>query len=133
MTRLRSAMVLAGVVTAGIGSAVVLAQDNLPGRPSIARMFVLNRERAEAIPVTLQGGDVQPVAVIGMPVVTFAPNAAVGARATRQPWEYQSIQLRAGSDPTAALNAHGMEGWEAVGVVTIPGTTNSAILLKRPR
>jgi len=26
-----------------------------------------------------------------------------------------------------------MEGWEAVGVVSIPGTANSAILLKRPR
>ena len=133
MTRLTSAMMLTGVVAAGIGSAVVLAQDNLPGRPSIARMFVLNRERAEAIPVTLQGGDVQPVAVMGTPLVTLAPNAAVAARATRQPWEYQPLQLRAGADPTAALNAAGMEGWEAVGVVSIPGTANSAILLKRPR
>ena len=103
-------MVVAGVLGAGIGSAVVLAQDNLPGRPSIARMFVLNRQRSEAIPVTLQGGDVAAGRLIGTPLVTLAPNAAVAAHASRQSWEYQPVELRAGSDPTAALERGG-HGW----------------------
>ena len=132
MTRLMAAVLVAGVFGVVAGSAL-FAQDNAPGRPSVARILVSNRTRAEAIPVMIQGGDVQPVTVVGTPTVVFAPSASVASRAARQAWEYQPLPLNTGVDPTAALNAAGTEGWEAVGVVTIPGTGNSAILLKRPR
>ena len=132
MTRLITAVLVAGGFGVAVGS-VLFAQDNAPGRPSVARVLVSNRARSEAIPVTIQGGDVMPVSVMGTPTVVFAPNASVASRAVRQAWDYQPLPLNTGVDPTAALNAAGTEGWEAVGVVTIPGTGNSAILLKRPR
>ena len=132
MTRLTTAVLVVGGLGLAVGS-VVLAQDNQPGRPSVARVLVSNRARSEAIPVTIQGGDVLAVSVMGTPMVGLVPNTSVASRAMRQAWEYQPLPLNAGIDPTAALNTAGSDGWEAIGVVTIPGTGNSAILLKRPR
>jgi hypothetical protein len=131
MTRLTTAVLVVGGLGVVVGSAV-MAQDNQPGRPSVARVLVSNRARSEAIPVMIQGGDVQPVTVMGTPMVGLVPNTSVASRAVRQAWEYTHLPVNAGIDPTAALNAAGTEGWEAVGFVTIPGG-NSAILLKRPR
>ena len=135
MKRLASARVVAVVVAVGIGSAALLArQEGRPGLPSIARMFILNKDRSEAIPVTLQGGDVQSVMVVGATTVALAPNSTVLSRTGRQSWEYQQLALKAGADVAPALNAAGQEGWEAVGVVSVPGSSvPAAILMKRPR
>lgn len=105
---------------------------NQPGQPTLARVHILNRDRAEAVPVKVQNtGDSLPVVVVGEPTVSLAASAVVAARATRQVWEYRRIVVGAGEDPTAALNTAGAEGWEAVGGMAA-GTT-AMWLLKRPK
>jgi hypothetical protein len=121
---------------AGLWAGVaVLAQqpENQPGMPTVARTFVLNRAASEAIPVVIHAGlDVQPVSVLGVPAVSLAPDSAVAARASRQPWEYRRLLLGADEDPTGALNEAGLEGWDAVGLMSL-GPDRSALILKRPR
>jgi hypothetical protein len=101
--------------------------------PTLARMVVINRGADEAVPVVVtSGGEVQPVAVISAPAVTLAPNAVVGVQTLRQGWDYRHLVLRAGENATAALNAAGADGWEAVGVAA-SGVGGLQIVLKRPR
>lgn len=134
MTRWTLGGLMAGLAGLWAGAAVLAQQpENQPGMPTVARTFVLNRSASEAIPVVLHAGlDVQPVSVMSVPAVRLAPDAAVAAHATRQPWEYRRVLFAAGEDPIAALNEAGAEGWEAVAVVSA-GTDRSALILKRPR
>ncbi len=124
-------LALAGVV---LPSGLLLArQDNIPGMPTLAKVFVLNRERVDAVGITIQDATVTlPVAVTGTANVALAPNAVVSTRASRQGWEYRQLTWNAGQDITDQLNKAGVEGWEAV--ATAPGTANGLMLiLKRPR
>lgn len=127
--------ILMGVALA-VSSMLVADQQvpspNVPGKPSLAQIFVVNG-RDEAIPVVLQpGGDVQPVTMVGTPSVSIGADSTVGARAVRQAWEYRAIAVTSGQDPSSALNVAGIEGWEAVGVIA--GANGSTqVLLKRPR
>jgi hypothetical protein len=130
------ALVLAVLSSA---SSTVLARQraplvaNEPGMPTIARMYIMNRDPGESIPVTLHSGsDVQPVAVMSLPPVALAVGANVGTRTVRQAWEYRRVNVAAAQDPTGALNEAGGEGWEAVSASM---TTGGAwqVLLKRPR
>ncbi len=133
MRRVTIAMVF--VAAAAVLSSALMADQQtpatgLPGMQSLARMVVIN-EREQAIPVVLQpGGDVQPVAIVGTPAVTMTGDAIVWSRTSRQGWEYQAIAIGP-DDPAAALNAAGVDGWEAVGVVGQGAAAR--VLLKRPR
>src|SRR5262245_44444187 len=103
-----------------------------PGYPTIGEVFVLNRDRADALPVKIQStGDVVPVTFASEPTVNVSPKAVVATRIVRQAWEYRQLVLKTAEDPTAALNAAGNDGWEAVGA-TASGTVVSWTL-KRPR
>ncbi len=107
-------------------------EENSPGRPTIARMYILNRADSEAVPVTLRGAsELVPVAITGVPKVAFESDATVATRASRQRWEYRQVPVAAGVDATVALNAAGADGWEAVGTIGGPGAT--AIVMKRPK
>jgi hypothetical protein len=135
MTR-RIWVALMTVVAIAVGSVVLWAgQENRPGMPTIARMFVLNKERTEAVPVTVVSNEVMPVSVVGTPVVAFVPNATVSSvsRQARQNWEYLQIPLRLGADPVPAINTAGQDGWEAVAVLPAAGANTASLLLKRPR
>jgi hypothetical protein len=126
---------VAGLAAAGLwaGVDVLAGQENLPGMPTIARTFVLNRSAQEAIPVVLHAGvDVQPVSIVGAPEVRLAAGTTVAAQAVRQRWEYRRVAFGTGEDPTSALNEAGADGWEAVGLVSA-GTDRTTVLLKRPR
>jgi hypothetical protein len=122
-------LALAGMVTA-TGVLLARQEKNVPGLPTLARVYVLNRERPDAIGVTVQDATVTlPVAVTGTATVALVPNAVVGTRETRQAWEYR--QVNAGPDLIELLNKAGTEGWEAVGWT---GTgSDQVLLLKRPR
>lgn len=137
---MKLAVLLAAVaVLSGLASASSRAQgaavrppQNEPGAPTVARVFVLNHDRADAVPVTVHSaGDVLPVAVASMPAVSLAADTAMVARAARQRWEYRELARPAGDDAVDALNEAGMDGWEAVGATPVGGRT--VWLLKRPR
>ena len=113
----------------------VVAQQNDPGKPTLAKVYILNRGQADAVPVTLHGVAAAPiqVAITGIPAMTLTSSATLDVRSFRQSWEYQQLIVSAGEDPTARLNSAGAEGWEATGAaLSLPnGTTR--VILKRPR
>ncbi len=109
---------------------------NEPGRPTQNKVYVINRDRADAMPVTIQGvapTDPLRVTVAGTPTVVLSDSAPVQARAARQNWEYRQLTLSATADPTAALNTAGAEGWEAIGAATPLPNGEVRFVLKRPR
>jgi hypothetical protein len=130
----RSLLVASGLLVAGLASSssVVLARQNQPGRPTLAEVHVLNRDRADAIAVKIQStGDVLPVTIVGEPSVAVSPKTTLGVRATRQVWEYRQLTVKSGEDSIAALNALGGDGWEALGAQTV--SSSVVWTLKRPR
>jgi hypothetical protein len=100
-------------------------QDNRPGQPTIARMYVLNQGHTEAIPVVLHRGDIrQPV--------ELPPDTMVVTRPTRVGWEYRQFSVEPGEDPVSALNKAGLDGWELVGAIG-GGNARATFVLKRIR
>ena len=131
MTRTRLVLLgLAGVVAAG--GLLLAQQENVPGMPTLGRVYVVNRGGSDAVGVTIQGVTAAlPVAVSGTATVALAPNAIVPVRPARQGWEYRQLSGTAGQELIEVLNKAGTEGWEAVGW---SGTgPDRAVLLKRPR
>lgn len=133
MRRLNLLFVLIALALLGPGTVLTAQQRNEPGMPTIAQVQVLNRTRADAIAVTLQGtAEVVPVSVVGSTEVTLAPNSVVGHRVARQAWEYRQIVVPSGQDAAALLNAAGSDGWEAV--ANTPGAAGAVTwMVKRPR
>lgn len=126
-------VLVAGVVLGAAGlTGLAAGQENMPGASTVARVFMINRSQAEAIPVNVHSsGDVLPVTVMNAPPATLAPNAVVGARRVPQAWEYQQLRIGANEDAAAALNAAGTQGWEAI--ATTPAGAVAIWTLKRPR
>lgn len=100
-------------------------EPNEAGKPTLARVVIINQGRTEAVPVTLTDADPVNVAVVGMPAVT--------AHAARQSWEYRQIAVASGQDPTSLLNNAGLDGWETTGVALPAPGGMTQIVLKRPR
>lgn len=122
--------------TMGGDARTASAQDSTPqpGQPTQNRVWVQNRS-TEAVPVSIQqlSVDAPPlrVEVIGIP--TVAIGAMTGpARSGRQVWEYQSVTIPTGQNPSALLNAAGAEGWETTGVV-VPVRGGTLVVVKRPQ
>ncbi len=132
MTRIKVALL--GLVGIAATSGLLLAQaqqENVPGMPTLARVYVINRGGADAVGVTIQDATVTlPVAVSGTAQVALAPNAIVPVRPARQAWEYRQLAA-AGQEFTETLNKAGTEGWEAVGWSGVGA--DRMLLLKRPR
>jgi hypothetical protein len=132
--------VLAWAVASGGGRTSAADQvgqaGNDPGRATQARVYVLNRDRADAIPVTIQAvASTEPlrVALAGTPSFTLTETTVVNARAARQNWEYRQVQLLATADPTPALNGAGADGWELTGPPVVLASGDMRFILKRPR
>jgi hypothetical protein len=137
MTIRRTAIVCATVAwaawTGGGGAAAQqpVQVPNEPGRPTQARVYVTNRDRADAMPVTLQGiASTDPLRVTWN---GLSETATVPTRPVRQNWEYRQITLRATEDPTPALNTAGGEGGEALGPAVLLQNGDGRFVLKRPR
>jgi hypothetical protein len=133
MKRLTVAALVLGIVLVPLTWSVVAArpQVNQPGMPTVARVYILNKELTEAIPVRmLAGGVAQPVTVTTP--VTLASGTAVGMHTLRQVWEYRQMTVSPSADGMAALNTAGADGWEAV-AMTSAGANGSVVILKRVR
>ena len=122
--------ILGGAALAGASS--TFARQNQPGLPTLAQVQVLNRDRADAIPIKVQNtGDSLPVIITGTPSVSFAQNSIVGTLSARQIWEYRRLVIATANDVTPSLNEAGLQGWEAINAVT--AGTNTIWMLKRPK
>lgn len=134
MKRTMLAICLLVAALTAASSSLLAGQDqlpNVPGMPTLAQVFVTN-PMTQPVPVLIaSGGEVQPVTVVGAPTVLLESGATVGVRSERQGWEYQALMVEPGQDPATPLNAAGVDGWEAVGIIGEAAGTR--ILLKRPR
>ena len=138
MIRRRSALVLTGLagLAAAVTSSVAIARQPAqrpisPGFPTEARVVVGNSQ-GDPVPVVLAAaGQLQPVTVIGTPVVSIAGGSLVSTQAGSQRWQYRAIVVGAEEDPAVVLAAPGQEGWEAVAAVAT-GSGGLRVLLKRP-
>ena len=122
--------ILCGAALAGGSS--TFARQNQPGMPTLAQIYVMNRDRSEAIPIKVQNtGDALPVIVTGLVPVSVAQNTIVSTLSARQVWEYRRLAVPTSSDSTPALAEAGLQGWEVVHGMTVG--SNVVWTLKRPR
>lgn len=122
--------ILGGAALAGSSS--TFARQNQPGMPTLAQVYILNRERGDAIPIKVQNtGDALPVIVSGLPPVALAQNTMISTLSARQVWEYRRLAVPTSSDSTPALSEAGLQGWEVVHGTTVG--SNVVWTLKRPR
>ena len=138
MNKMLTVMLIVGVLfTCGAGMVADSSQDRTlqPGQPTQAKVWIQNRGEAEAVPVNIRNDSSAPplsVQVMGVPTVAIGSGSFVQARTARQPWEYQTVRISAGQDPTAALNAAGADGWDTTGV-TLAEQGRTIVVMKRPR
>ena len=106
-----------------------------PGDMTRANVWIANRQKTEAVPVTLYGLDVDArplrVEIPGTPAVTITPNTIVQAKVVRQPWDHRMVTVPAGQDVAIALRDSGNAGWEAVSAQVAPSGA-TIVMLKRP-
>jgi len=124
------ASVLWAVLVLVAASAILAGQGERPGQIWPGKVWIQNRDRAEAIPVSIQ--DAAPVQVTGMPTVAISPTTIVQTRLVRQTWEYTLVTVQTGHDPLAVVSKAGQDGWEATGV-QLPSPDGTSLLMKRPR
>jgi len=108
-----------------------------PGQMTQARVWIQNRGRSEAVPISLQ--DV----AFDTPLRVRVTNGTTGAnpeeplhvRVLPEPrnWQYESVTIEPGDDIAAVLSTRGSAGWETTGI-TVPAANGAlTVLLKRPR
>jgi hypothetical protein len=123
---------LAGLAIVAGGSVALYARQQAAGSVEPGRFYILNRQPAEAVPVTLMNTDPKfpalSVAVASAPDVELTERTLQRLVPSRQIWEYSVIPVP-DTDPTSRLNAAGRDGWELVSVLTTP--KSSSFLLKR--
>jgi hypothetical protein len=114
---------LAAAATAGAAAGQRSAdQNNQPGHATFANVWVQNRDPGEAIPARL----------VGHSIVALEAGTLFNTRASSQAWLYRSITVRPDDDVAAALTTAGVDGWEAVGVMSAT-SDRIVVLLKKPR
>jgi hypothetical protein len=134
-------LIIGVFVTTGAIMLAALEQTAQPGQMTQARVWIENRDRAEAIPIDLRAVNVErPIRVEvanGDPFYSSHPvtvrateSQPLNVRLTRQVWEYTSISVDTGVDPVSALNTQGAAGWETTGVVFV-SQNRTTLVLKR--
>src|SRR5690349_7874234 len=92
----------AGLLIVPVMLAARQQAGNPPGQPTTARVQIVNRGQAEAMPIVVQaGGEIQPVAVVSAPVMSLAADAHVSTQARSQGWQYRLVVAKAGEDLVA--------------------------------
>ena len=142
----RRIVVAASVSVAFVAGSAMLAAPGqgtrTPGQPTDGRVWIENRGRNEAIPVTAQEPlpvVVQNVATASLPVrlAGASPNMPpppVAVQSAQQPWDYRTIAVPGNADAQAVtklLAGEGGAGYELAG--QLPAASGTLLVLKRPR
>jgi hypothetical protein len=107
-----------------------LPQPGMATKPSV---WVENRGAEQAVPITVERVTAPlNVQVVGVPTFALSSETILTTRPVRLGWEYRTLTVKAGTDPSGELNAAGAEGWEVVGVL-VADRQATALLLKRAR
>ncbi len=118
-----------------VGTSILAAPEQTaqPGQMTQPNVFVQNRGKAEAVPVSLREAPLDTplrVRVVNMQDPKIA-DEAIHARLVQQSWDYHTIVVKDGQDPVVALIGPGAQGWETTGV-TFVKPDGVMLLLKRP-
>jgi hypothetical protein len=114
-------------------------QTRQPGQMTQARVWIENRGRGEALPISLQEAPLDaPLRVRVMNGLTGAQaegNEPLNVRIVRQPqvWQYLSVTVKPDENIVRALTPHGGAGWETTGVALTAADGTTTVLLKRLR
>jgi hypothetical protein len=122
-----------GVLVVG-GTAILAApgQTSQPGQMTQARVWIQNRGRGEAVPISLQEATLDTPLRVRVINAQSSPSIdeAIHARFVQQTWDYHTVTLKDDQDPVPALSGPGLAGWETTGIAFVrPG---GVMLLKRP-
>ena len=121
------------LIVAGTSILAAPEQTARPGQMTQARVFIQNRGRGEAVPISLQESTLD--APLRVRVVNLQDpkvnDEAIHARLVAQSWDYHTVLVKDGQDPVAALIGPGAAGWEATGV-TFVKADGVMLLLKKP-
>jgi hypothetical protein len=125
---------LVGVLVVG-GTAILAApgQTPQPGQITQARVWIQNRGRNEAVPISLQEATLETPLRVRVVNAQSSPSIdeAIHARFVPQTWDYHTVALKDNEDPVPALIGPGAAGWETTGIAFVrPGGV--LLLLKRP-
>jgi hypothetical protein len=121
-----------------VRSAIVAAPQQTtqyPGQMTEARVWIQNRDKGDAVGVTLQdtARDLPPLrvhVVNAQSVPVF--DEPLRTRHVLQPWEYQVVPVPAAANAMATLTNLGSQGWEVTGGFNAANGA-AMLLLKRPR
>ena len=126
--------VCAGVVIV-VGTCVLAApgQTAQPGQMTQARVFIQNRGRGEAVPISIEESSLDAPLRVRVVNVQDAKvkDEAVHARLVQQSWDYHTVVVKDGQDPVVALSGPGAAGWEATGV-SFARPDGVMLLFKKP-
>jgi hypothetical protein len=111
-------------------------QTQTPGQMTQARVWIQNRGRGEAVPITLQESTLDAPLRVHITNAQVNPLAddPVNVRIVRQPrvWQYQTVLIKPADNLATALSGPGAAGWETTGIA-LSGAEGTTILLKRLR
>jgi len=113
------------------GSVITAPAQRYPGQPTDAKVWIQNRAKTEAIPISVQ--DISVDTPLNVRVAGLTPVQVVGGvELKRQRWEYQTVLIRPGQDIAAELNRAGSDSWETTSWHT-QDSSGILFVMKRPR
>ena len=131
--------ILATALVAG-GSTMPAAPDQTsrPGQMTEAKVWIQNRNRAEAIPVDLRDANLDAPLRVQVANGDANPHSVkvagpIRVQLLKQEWEYDTVVIVPDSSAVQALKAPGLAGWEPTGIAWPSGQGTTMLLLKRPR
>ena len=120
------------------GSTMRAAPDQVrPGEMTEAKVWIQNRNRAEAIPVDLRDVNLETPLRVQVANGETNPHSVrvagpIRVQLLKQEWDYDTLVIAAGTSPVQALKSPGLAGWETTGIAWTAGE-QTTLLLKRPR
>jgi NADH dehydrogenase FAD-containing subunit len=120
------------------GSTMRAAPDQVrPGEMTEAKVWIQNRNRAEAIPVDLRDVNLETPLRVQVANGETNPHSVrvagpIRVQLLKQEWDYDTLVIAAGTSAVQALKSPGLAGWETTGIAWTAGE-QTTLLLKRPR
>ena len=130
-----ASVLLGGGLLIGGPAPLAAPEQTYPGQPTQGKVWIENRGRREAVPVSLEDAGMETtlrVQVTGTATVAITAPTVFDTKHARQPWEYERIAMLPDDDPRPELNRLGREGWEAT-TQWITARGQLTIVLRRPR
>ncbi len=138
MRRVVMSFLAAALVAGGSTMRAMPDQTARPGQMTEAKVWIENRNRAEAIPVDLRDANLDAPLRVQVANGDTNPHSVriagpIRVQLLKQEWEYDTVVIVPDSSAVQTLKAPGLAGWEPTGIAWPSGQGTTMLLLKRPR